>query len=172
MQGTIAAPDATTCNESTYDFFVVANKLHPAVVGVSCIYDAGFSPPSPARLYLAGHARRKQFRRLVRPPRVAADLPAGPASPSAAADWPALASDDLAALDQALTAWYTTSRSYFGQLLGEPMDWFAPLLPVGVRHGPVGPAIHGGVAHLHYLAHLRGFRQSCRGITGAAGAEP
>ena len=80
VQGAVVAPDAPTCNNSTYDFFVVAATLHPAVLGVSCIFDAGFTPHLPVRLYLAGHARRKQVRRLVRPPSGSRRSPAGPGS--------------------------------------------------------------------------------------------
>jgi exonuclease III len=42
--GIIKAPAAATCNDSTYDYFVVARELDSAVMGVHVIGDAGLTP--------------------------------------------------------------------------------------------------------------------------------
>ena len=78
VKGRIVSPAAPTCNGSTYDVFVVSRSIAHAVLGVSRIDDGGFTPHFPTRLYLAGDARRKAVRRLVRPRRVDGELPAGP----------------------------------------------------------------------------------------------
>ena len=85
--GKIVATPLPTCNGSTYDFFVVSMSLAHVVVGTSRIDNAGFSPHFPTRIYIAGDARRKAVRRLVRPRRIDGVLPHGPLSRPEADDW-------------------------------------------------------------------------------------
>ena len=78
MGGAIAATQLVTCNESTYDYFVVHRSLSHAVVGVQRLEDGGMNPHWASRLLLRGDARRFAIRRLVRPPKVNDFLHVGP----------------------------------------------------------------------------------------------
>jgi len=57
-QGVIFATQLPTCNESTYDYFVVHRSLARAVVGVQRIEDGGMNPHFASRLLIRGDARR------------------------------------------------------------------------------------------------------------------
>ena len=62
--GTVHAPDTATCNDSTYDFFVVKTTIADGVVCTRKIGDAGFTPHSPARLVFKGISGRLWCGRL------------------------------------------------------------------------------------------------------------
>ena len=47
--GIVKAPVAATCNDSTYDYFVVARELDDAVAGVHVIGDAGLTTRASSR---------------------------------------------------------------------------------------------------------------------------
>ncbi len=84
--GTICAPTTPTCNYSVNDYFIVANSVVHAVVGVSVVSDAGLQPHSPVRLYLAGGARRPLARNLLAPRKLEAVPPHGCATEAATLD--------------------------------------------------------------------------------------
>jgi len=65
--GVIVAPTLPTCNQSTYDFFVVCRGLLPSVAGIQRFHDGGLSPHFPSRLLLRGEARRHLVCQIVRP---------------------------------------------------------------------------------------------------------
>jgi hypothetical protein len=44
VNGSIHAPALPTCNDHTYDFFVVSKSLNDAVVGVKRLSDGGCNP--------------------------------------------------------------------------------------------------------------------------------
>jgi hypothetical protein len=77
VRGKIVACSSPTCGINTYDYFVVAQALEPAVVGTSLVSDAGFHPHSPARLFLQGRVRSIMKRAIVAPRRFDAYCPAG-----------------------------------------------------------------------------------------------
>jgi hypothetical protein len=79
--GVVFATPLPTCNDSTYDYFVVHRSLAHSVVGVQKIEDGGCNPHWQSRLLLRGDARRLAVRKLVRPPKVEATLPFGPQRP-------------------------------------------------------------------------------------------
>ncbi len=85
--GTIIAPASPTCNDATYDYFIVANSIVHAVAGVSVVCDAGLEPHSPVRIYLRTGARRPHQRRLLAPKAFPITPP--PGCPSLAANVPA-----------------------------------------------------------------------------------
>ena len=76
--GIIKAPAAATCNDSTYDYFVVARELDSAVMGVHVIGDAGLTPHSPSRLIFKGGPRKALVRQVKNPPPLPPILPHGP----------------------------------------------------------------------------------------------
>ncbi|CAK0867119.1 unnamed protein product, partial [Prorocentrum cordatum] len=78
------------------------------------------------RLYLAGDARRKAVRRLVRPRRVDGDLPQGPLLPPAPRDWEPSPIGDATQLEAAIDSWYRAARGTFTTLTGVPAPWFRP----------------------------------------------
>ena len=81
VDGVIFATPLPTCNDSTYDFFVVHSSLAHAVAGVQRVEDGGCTPHWQSRLLLRGDARRIAARKLVKPPKVEATLPQGPQRP-------------------------------------------------------------------------------------------
>ncbi|CAK0861050.1 unnamed protein product, partial [Prorocentrum cordatum] len=126
VKGRIILPAFPTCNGSTYDFFVVSRSIAHAVLGVGRIDDGGFTPHFPTRLYLAGDARRKAVRRLVRPRRVDGELPAGPLLDPAPGDWEADDIADVAQLAAAIDNWHRAARRTFSSFSGLPAPWFRP----------------------------------------------
>ncbi len=74
----IFATELATCNDSTYDYFVVHRSLAPSVVGVQRLQDGGMNPHWPSRLIMRGNGRRHAVRKLVRAPKVEPILPKGP----------------------------------------------------------------------------------------------
>ena len=126
IHGKIVATPLPTCNGSTYDFFVVSRSIAHAVVGVSRIDDAGFKPHFPSRLYIAGDARRKAVRRLVRPRRIHGSLPHGPLPQSGNDDWQLPAIRTPADLAYGIDKWYSSARKAVHSLIGEPCQYFRP----------------------------------------------
>ena len=78
VKGHIHAPALPTCNDSTYDFFLVSSSLNEAVRGIVRLSDGGCKPHWTVRLYLHGAARAKAVRRLVKPDAIPGVLPHGP----------------------------------------------------------------------------------------------
>jgi hypothetical protein len=70
--GVIYATSLPTCNDNTYDFFVVHRSLTHAVVGVQRIEDGDCNPHWQPRLLLRGDARRLAVRKIVKPHKVEA----------------------------------------------------------------------------------------------------
>ena len=56
--GVLCAPVLPTCNDHTYDFFIVHRSLAHAVVGAERLDDVGVHPHRASRLLLRGDARR------------------------------------------------------------------------------------------------------------------
>jgi hypothetical protein len=50
VDGVIFATELATCNDNTYDYFVVHRSLAPSVVGVQRLQDGGMNPHWPSRL--------------------------------------------------------------------------------------------------------------------------
>ena len=67
VKGVVFAPDAPTCNDQTYDFFVVSKDIADEVVSIHVVTDAGFNPHSPARLIFREVPRRTMIRHLKNP---------------------------------------------------------------------------------------------------------
>ena len=78
VSGVIVAPAAPTCNDSTYDFFVVHRSIVHLVHSVHKVADAELSPHSPARLILKGRSRKIVVRQIKAPFPCPANLPYGP----------------------------------------------------------------------------------------------
>ena len=76
--GVTFATQLPTCNDNTYDYFVVHHSLAHAVVGVQRLENGGMNPHWASRLVLRGDARRIAIRELVKAPKVEGALPAGP----------------------------------------------------------------------------------------------
>ena len=78
--GMVLAPELPTCNNSTYDFFVICKELQHAVErgGVRRLEDGCTNPHFPVRLLLRGDGSRYAVRKLARPKKVEATLPHGP----------------------------------------------------------------------------------------------
>ena len=124
VDGIIFATELTTCNDSTYDFFVVHRSIAKAVVGVQRLEDAGMNPHSPSRLILRGDARRHAVRKLVRPPKVEPLLPSGPSRPPPSYEQVHLLAGSADSLGEAMEAWYSTARQEFGDLAGKTLGHF------------------------------------------------
>ena len=109
VHGSIQAPLSPTCNEHTYDYFVVSNDLSAAVAGVARIADGGCNPHWPARLFLHADARAKAVRRLIKPHKIPGKLPFGPLNK----DVSCAQADE----NPQLRSWYTKARSVCHSLL-------------------------------------------------------
>ena len=81
VDGMICAPEAPTCGEHAFDYFVVSRSLFHAVVAVQRVDGVGVHPHHPARLILRGDARRHAVRKICRAPKVLAVLQHGPLLP-------------------------------------------------------------------------------------------
>ena len=68
--GTVFTTCLTTCNDHTYDFFVVSHGIAHAVAGVQRLGDSGLNPHAPWRLLIKGDARCHATRKLHRAARV------------------------------------------------------------------------------------------------------
>ncbi len=123
--GKIFATGLPTCNESTYDFFVVHHSLAHAVVGVQRLEDGGFTPHWATRLLLRGDARRYAVRKLCKPPLVPGALPVGPQLRPPSYDEVRRLVDEGAA-DQAMVAWYANARLEWTALVGTDLRHFSP----------------------------------------------
>ena len=77
VRGHVHAPTLPTCNDSTYDFFLVSHHLNDAVAGVTRLSDGGCKPHWTVRLYLRGNARARAVRRLISLMKSLASFPTG-----------------------------------------------------------------------------------------------
>ena len=77
----VVATACPTCNSHIYDFFVVAEVLSNAVTGIQRHDDAASNPHYPVRMFIRSNMHRRLVRRLIRPLKVEAYLPAGPSLP-------------------------------------------------------------------------------------------
>ena len=133
----IFATQLPTCHQSTYDFFVVHRSIAHEVVAVQRLEDGGLYPHYPSRLLVHGNARRYMVRKLVKPPIVAGELPAGPPSrpPSYIATVGAIQAD----LNLATTLWYDTAREELadlaGYLLADPQACALQVVTGGIQQG-------------------------------------
>ena len=59
--GVIVATSLPTCNENTYDYFVVARRMIHAVAGVTQLSDTGITPHFQTRLILKTVAMRSNL---------------------------------------------------------------------------------------------------------------
>ena len=105
--GFIVATTENTCNSSRYDFFVVSTRMRHAVRGIQLVDDHGFKPHFPARLLIAGDARRKLVRHIKKPTKVEGVLPHGPSCTKAQFPIDSAISHDL---PKAVTEWYSGAR--------------------------------------------------------------
>ena len=109
-KGTIYATQLTTCNDHTYNYFVVSHCLGPAVVGVQRLDDGAMYPHHPSRLILRGENCRRAVRKLKRAARIPAVLPFGP--PARPPCYKHVA--DLLKVEggtgRAMTEWYKAAR--------------------------------------------------------------
>ncbi len=78
VDGIIHAPQAATCNDKIYDYFVVKAACRHAVHSVHTISDAIYWPHSPVRLLLRSAPRCIMVRSVCRPLGFRAVLPFGP----------------------------------------------------------------------------------------------
>ena len=121
IRGAIVAPPGSTCHDNTYDYFIVRERLLPAVRGVVSIEDAGFSPHSPSRLFLSVGARRLLVRRLVAPRRFPPSLPLGcfpRAHASPACPPPSLVGCSPPQLDAAFDEWLRNLEDIVSGIMG------------------------------------------------------
>jgi hypothetical protein len=116
--GVIFATPLATCNNSTYDYFVVHKSIAHAVVGVQRIEDGGMNPHWVARLLVRGDSRRHMVRKLLKPSRVDALLPEGPQlrPPSYQAVFDK--AEDPTTLDDATRLWYASARIEWNRMTG------------------------------------------------------
>ena len=70
-----------SCNEATYDFFVVHRGIAHAAVGAQRLENGGTNPHWPFPLVLRGDAWRYEIQKIVKSPNVEGFLPQGPAPP-------------------------------------------------------------------------------------------
>lgn len=132
--GTIIAPSAPTCHNSTYDFFVVCNSIAGDVAAVQVMCDSGLNPHAPTRLYLRANDRRKMARRLHRPLKVHGELPYGPMElPPEYDDVHRLI--DGGDLDEAMDKWYAGARREWSSLTGARDDARGPKFVWGPAAG-------------------------------------
>ena len=125
VDGIVIAPDAPTCHQKTYDYFVVSRKTKQAVVGIQQLTDVGIEPHTPSRLILRGDGRRPAVRSLKRPPKVPGDLPHGPAQPPPAYPRPD-ADEDCEKIAKAARAWHIAARKEASHLAGKELKYFDP----------------------------------------------
>ena len=119
--GVIFATHLSTCNDNTYDYFVVSKSLAKMVVGVQRLQDAGNNPHWGSRLIVRGDARRHATRQLVRPAKVPAELPMGPATPSPSYEDINRLAVMPTSLGQAMDQWYSQARREFSAIAGEDL---------------------------------------------------
>ena len=74
--GYVVATCLPTCNAKVYDYFIVAQELRHAIVGVQRLADVGGFPHTAVRLVMAQGARRQLVRRGRPITRIGGKLPA------------------------------------------------------------------------------------------------
>ena len=126
VHGMIVAPDLPTCNDSTYDYFIVSEGLLPSVAGVARIEDAGLKPHWPVRLYLRSNARRHLVRQLVRPRKIPGVLPHGPAARPPDFSDAIPASVSRHEVDRCVHSWYKKVREELNCLNGHASAKYCP----------------------------------------------
>ncbi len=136
VDGIIVATNLPTCNGSTYDFFVVARCLWPAVVEVQRLENGGTNPHWPSRLILRGDARRAMIRQLVRPKRVDPTLPFGPLPAPEQVFHEGIEATQQG-LDEAATTWHKAARREWRSLLGTLHDFQPPRFRWMAAPGPI-----------------------------------
>ena len=109
VKGRIHAPPQPTCNDKTYDYFLVSSDISDSVVSVKRLVDGGCKPHWTVRLYIHGAARAKSVRRLIKPDCIPGVLPHGPLNA------PATYAGDAA--DVSLGGWYNRARLAWHSLL-------------------------------------------------------
>lgn len=120
--GVIFATELATCNDNTYDYFVVHRELADSVRGVQRLQDGHLSPHWVTRLILSGDAKRCAVRQLVQPARVEGILPKGPPRPPAdfGGALKALAKGEFG---QATVQWYTAARQEWSDLASQDLTY-------------------------------------------------
>ena len=118
VKGTVVATELPTCNDNTYDYFVVSQSLNHADAGVQRLDDAGLQPHFPCQLFLRGNARRHAVRKLCRAPRVPAVLPHGPAQKPPDYSSILSMSGTVKEVSVAMNKWYSLARSEWAHLAG------------------------------------------------------
>ena len=122
-KGTVVTTELTTCNDHTYDLFVVSHCLAHTVAGVQRLDDAGMSFRAPCRLLLRGDGRRHASRQLHRAPRVPAALPHGPATKPPSYEKVMNTSDTKAGVTAAMVEWYNLAREEWTTLAGSKLQF-------------------------------------------------
>ena len=121
--GVIFATELPTCNENTYDFFVVHRSLAHAVAGVQRLEDGGMNPHWPTRLIIRGDARRFAIRKLIRPPKVEGILPFGPSGSDPCYDHVTATAALGTHIDKAMVDWYSLARQEWASLTGTDLSF-------------------------------------------------
>ena len=115
VNGQTVSTTLSTCTNSVYDYFVVAQSIRHAIKGIQRIKDAGLQPHYPVRLLLEGNARRIAVRKLVKAPKVFWVLPKG--SPCEPRDYAAVSAAAKAKrITDAVTQWYTLARQEWSDI--------------------------------------------------------
>ena len=165
--GVIFATDLPTCNDNTYDYFVVHRSIAHAVVGVQRLEDGGMNPHWASRLLLRGDARRFAIRELVRPPKVGGLLPHGPSqeppdyssileladssidtdrkskNQSTDTDLKSKNQSTDGELDAAMVDWYKAAREEFSGITGTKLHFSAASFKWKCPAGAVAKPWHG-----------------------------
>ncbi len=138
VKGTICTSSLRTCNNSTYDYFVVADTIRHLVSGVQRLHDGGFNPHYGSRLLLRGNGRRLMVRKLVRAEKVPGVLPFGP--PNQPPDYQKVFdATKPEQIEEATVTWLTGAREEFQDLLGRDLKFekphfvWAPATPSAAR---------------------------------------
>ena len=122
-QGSVVTTTLPTCNDHTYDYFVVSNCLLHTVAGVQRLDDANLSPHSPCRLLLRADGRRHAARKLHRAPRVPAALPHGPMPKPPDYSMVHDAAETKSGIAGAMVKWYQLARQEWAALAGTKMQY-------------------------------------------------
>ncbi len=133
--GKIFATKLETCNDSTYDFFIVDRGIALAVAGVQRLDNGGMKPHWPSRLLIRGNGRRYCIRKLVLPPKVAGLLPFGPMAQHPDYDVVVRLASTDDTLNEGMGTWYRSVRQEFSQLAGEDLSYRQPRFKWAVATG-------------------------------------
>jgi hypothetical protein len=109
--GKVRCSGVATCKGNEFDFFVVADSINHAVLGVARITDTGAGPHSAVRMWVKGHLRKDLVRVVATPPKAEAMQPLGCHNLQATQQWEAIAPDtdhqsmSQAVLDGGFSTW-------------------------------------------------------------------